>query len=50
MKEQIIKFSLVFCILLCATTSALASAPEVPSDAPYIVLADNLDEPNGYGL
>ena len=26
------------------------SAPTVPSDAPYIVLSANLDEPNGYGF
>ena len=40
-----------------SATSAVASnsipantAPEVPSDAPYIVLSANLDEPNGYGF
>jgi len=44
------KFTSVFCILLCAATSALANTPKVPSDAPYIVLADNVDEPNGYGF
>ena len=27
-----------------------ADAPEVPTAAPYIVLSDNLDEPNGYGF
>lgn len=29
---------------------AYADAPEVPTAAPYIVLSDNLDEPNGYGF
>lgn len=27
-----------------------AEAPNVPTKAPYIVLGDNLDEPNGYGF
>ena len=27
-----------------------AEAPNVPTDAPYIVLSANLDEPNGYGF
>lgn len=27
-----------------------AEAPKVPTKAPYIVLSDNLDEPNGYGF
>lgn len=44
------KLTSVFCVLLCAVTSAMADAPRVPSDAPFIVLADNLDEPNGYGF
>ena len=30
--------------------SAFAQTPNVPSDAPYIVLSANLDEPNGYGF
>lgn len=29
---------------------AYADAPKVPSAAPYIVLSENLDEPNGYGF
>ena len=29
---------------------AYAEAPEVPSAAPYVVLSDNLDEPNGFGF
>ena len=31
-------------------TSANAEAPTVPTAAPYIVLSDNHDEPNGYGF
>jgi len=27
-----------------------ADKPNVPTQAPYIVLSDNLDEPNGYGF
>ena len=34
--------------VLC--TAALAAPPEVPTEPPYIVLSDNLDEPNGYGF
>jgi len=40
--------------LLCALISysgfAHAEAPKVPTEAPYIVLSHNLDEPNGYGF
>ena len=36
--------------LLTAAGAAGADAPQVPSEAPYIVLSDNLDEPNGYGF
>ena len=32
-----------------APTSTIAT-PNVPSDAPYIVLSANHDEPNGYGF
>ena len=32
------------------TASAEISTPTVPSDAPYIVLSANHDEPNGYGF
>lgn len=42
-------FTLI-CALAAIGTSVWAEAPHVPSDAPYIVLADNLDEPNGYGF
>ena len=27
-----------------------AAEPNVPTEAPYIVLNENLDEPNGYGF
>lgn len=33
-----------------AATTSTITAPNVPSDAPYIVLAANHDEPNGYGF
>lgn len=39
-----------FCLLAASGTPMWAEAPEVPSNTPYIVLADNLDEPNGYGF
>lgn len=29
---------------------AVADVPQVPTEPPYIVLSDNLDEPNGYGF
>ncbi|MEM1079057.1 MAG: hypothetical protein AAGI09_11055 [Pseudomonadota bacterium] len=40
----------LICALAVIGTFAFADAPQVPSDAPYIVLAKNLDEPNGYGF
>jgi len=36
--------------LAIMSTVAFADAPEVPTEAPYIVLSENLDEPNGYGF
>ena len=45
-----IKFLTSTSILLFVAVSASADAPNVPTDAPYIVLSDNLDEPNGYGF
>ncbi|MBU2962612.1 hypothetical protein KO516_17630 [Citreicella sp. C3M06] len=36
--------------LLGAAGIAYADAPQVPSEAPYIVLSDNHDEPNGFGF
>ncbi|GAB5451176.1 MAG: hypothetical protein Hals2KO_15040 [Halioglobus sp.] len=34
----------------CAQSPSTTEAPDVPSDAPYIVLSANHDEPNGYGF
>ena len=42
--------ALVATALLATTGLANAEAPQVPSQAPYIVLSDNHDEPNGYGF
>ncbi|MEM8569837.1 MAG: RICIN domain-containing protein [Pseudomonadota bacterium] len=36
--------------LIAIGSASHAAPPEVPSEAPYIVLSDNLDEPNGYGF
>lgn len=36
--------------LVAISSVVYADAPEVPTAAPYIVLSDNLDEPNGYGF
>ena len=36
--------------LVVISNIAYADAPEVPSAGPYIVLSDNIDEPNGYGF
>lgn len=38
------------CSLIISGGAAFAEAPQVPSNAPYIVLSQNLDEPNGYGF
>lgn len=40
----------IYCVLAMIGATASAEAPQVPSDPPFIVLADNLDEPNGYGF
>lgn len=44
------KTPMLCCALLILGGAASAEAPQVPSDAPYVVLSDNLDEPNGYGF
>jgi len=49
MNTLAIKLS-VLTIVLFFTAHAWAAAPKVPTEAPYIVLSDNLDEPNGYGF
>lgn len=46
----IMKKITTFCALLVSNSPAFAEAPQVPTDAPYIVLSDNHDEPNGYGF
>lgn len=42
--------SLITGALIMVGSVADAAAPQVPTEAPYIVLSDNLDEPNGYGF
>jgi len=44
------RFTLFTAMLFGAANLANADAPQVPSEGPYIVLSDNLDEPNGYGF
>lgn len=44
------KRTLMIGLLLSAIAPVFAEAPKVPSDAPYLVLSDNQDEPNGYGF
>lgn len=36
--------------LIVAPSFLFAAEPNVPTEPPYIVLSDNLDEPNGYGF
>ncbi|GEA49874.1 hypothetical protein VIN01S_06780 [Vibrio inusitatus NBRC 102082] len=36
--------------LILSPTLLIAAEPNVPTEPPYIVLSDNLDEPNGYGF
>ena len=44
------RIALVTTALIAVAGFANAEAPQVPSQAPYIVLSDNHDEPNGYGF
>ena len=44
------RFSIFVIALIGTSGAAIADAPQVPSQAPYIVLSDNLDEPNGFGF
>ncbi|GEA60017.1 hypothetical protein [Vibrio comitans] len=37
-------------LFACFVGTVSAEEPNVPTEAPYIVLSDNLDEPNGYGF
>jgi len=43
-KASILSISVLF------VGSVSAAEPNVPTEAPYIVLNENLDEPNGYGF
>ncbi|MGX9419155.1 ricin-type beta-trefoil lectin domain protein [Vibrio sp. RC27] len=49
MNRSMFKVSLLS-LVVCFSGYASAAAPDVPTEAPYIVLSDNLDEPNGYGF
>ncbi len=42
--------SLLSALFFGAASIAAADAPQVPSQAPYIVLSENHDEPNGFGF
>lgn len=46
--------TLIAALSVTSTIAAAATSPnntpQVPSEPPYIVLSDNLDEPNGYGF
>lgn len=44
------RFSIFVTTLIGISGVASADAPQVPSAAPYIVLSDNIDEPNGFGF
>ena len=44
------RIALVATALCAAAGVASADAPQVPSQAPYIVLNENHDEPSGYGF
>ena len=37
-------------LVVSVSGAALAEKPNVPTEAPYIVIGQNLDEPNGYGF
>ncbi len=44
------KYAILTAMLIGNVAMANAADLQVPSDAPYIVLSANLDEPNGYGF
>ena len=44
------RYIAVLIILVGLSKVAGAAEPKVPTSAPYIVLSDNLDEPNGFGF
>lgn len=49
MTSLTVKMSVTF-VLVFFIGSVSAKEPSVPTEAPYIVLSENLDEPNGYGF
>ncbi len=49
MINSVFRASILF-ILVFFVGHASAAKPNVPTDVPYIVLNENLDEPNGYGF
>jgi len=49
MKNSLLKLSILSLGAL-AIGSVSAGEPNVPTPAPYIVLSENFDEPNGYGF
>ena len=50
MSKLLILFASLSISTWACAQPAFAEAPNVPSDAPYIVLSANHDEPNGYGF
>lgn len=49
MNHAIFRFA-AFLIFALHVSHASAKEPNAPTEAPYIVLHENLDEPNGYGF
>ncbi len=50
MKRQTMSKLIVASTFILAPSFLFAAEPNVPTEPPYIVLSDNLDEPNGYGF
>ena len=50
MRKFLILFASLSISIPAYAQSTSTEAPNVPSDAPYIVLSANHDEPNGYGF
>lgn len=50
MRKLILRSGSLALVLIGLCGYAHATAPKVPTNAPYIVLSSNLDEPNGYGF
>lgn len=49
MNYSILQTSIISVFILFVG-STLAVEPTIPTEAPYIALSDNMDEPNGYGF